>query len=162
MGLEHLDVVVGGRKGAGGLAHQAQQKVHPKREVAGLDDGDAPGGVVDRLLLVLRHAGGADHQGCASPFAGQPRQLGGGGASGEIDDHVAGVDGRSRVDQQAAIDRRADGVGAIEQGGNRQVLAIGDQARDHSAHASQGAAHADADRPRLAHGRCLAAPADHD
>ncbi len=75
MGLEYLDVEVG-RQGAGRLAHQAKQQVHPQREVARLDDGDPPGGLAHDALLVLGHAGRADHQRHAAVAAGLPRQFG--------------------------------------------------------------------------------------
>ncbi len=145
MGLEDLDVVVVGRQGAGGLAHQTQQEVHPQGIVPRLDDGDAGGGLAHNSFVGLGKPGRADDQRRAAAPGRQPRQGDGRLRSGEVDDDVAKRKGVRSAHDRASADVLADGIRPVDQGGQLHVGAGADDLGADPAHAAERSRQSDPD-----------------
>ncbi len=149
------------------LAGDLRQQVDAQAHVAGAyDDGAAPG-FGDRLQVVVRQAGCADHVHDAR-LRGLPGEGDGRCGRGEVDDRLRAAEGLVRIigDRDAAFSTAQRGAqiaadpvvaGAFQRADKGQPSVLLDLVHQHPAHAARYARHHDA--RSVGHARLLASPA---
>ena len=146
--LQDLDVPIGAEP-ARRFLDDAQQHIDAEAHIGRPDDRDVARRLADRVALLRRQAGGADHHRLAEP-GGECGMLGGSGGRGEFEHHVAVAD--QLVDRLA--DRDADppdpgqladvlvdiaAAGRLAAAGDGAALGGGDLGDQHSSHPAAAA-----------------------